>query len=123
MPIIEDLTISKDIRLIVWEISETINDLKTEDLLSKDSLKLLNQRKSEIHKKQFLAIRNILMLCLDKVCGDKHTISNHFSKPFVGFQHFSLLLHATGYRGLTHIFRGTTSEILFGRFLGHNSSP
>ena len=60
MPIIEDLTISKDIRLIVWEISETINDLKTEDLLSEDSLKLLNQRKSEIHKKQFLAIRNIL---------------------------------------------------------------
>ena len=39
MPIIEDLTISEDIRLIVWEISETINDLKTEDLLSKDSLK------------------------------------------------------------------------------------
>ena len=50
MPIIEDLTISEEIRLIVWEISETINDLKTEDLLSKDSLKLLNQRKSEIEK-------------------------------------------------------------------------
>ena len=45
MPIIEDLTISKDIRLIVWEISETINDLKTEVMLSEDSLKLLNQRK------------------------------------------------------------------------------
>ena len=50
MPIIEDLTISKDIRLIVWEISETINDLKTEFMLSEDSLKLLHQRKSDSQK-------------------------------------------------------------------------
>ena len=79
MPIIEDLTISKDIRLIVWEISETINDLKTEDLLSKDSLKLLNQRKSEIHKKQFLAIRNILKeLSID----DQDLLYDQSGKPF-----------------------------------------
>ena len=44
MPIIEDLTLSADNRLIIWEISETINDLKTELLLSEDSLKLLDQR-------------------------------------------------------------------------------
>ena len=80
MPIIEDLTISKDIRLIVWEISETINDLKTEDFLSKDSLKLLNQRKSEIHKKQFLAIRNILKeLSID----DQDLLYDESGKPFI----------------------------------------
>ena len=80
MPIIEDLTISEDIRLIVWEISETINDLKTEDLLSKDSLKLLNQRKSEIHKKQFLAIRNILKeLSID----DQDVVYDESGKPFI----------------------------------------
>ena len=80
MPIIEDLTISKDIRLIVWEISETINDLKTEDLLSEDSLKLLNQRKSEIHKKQFLAIRNILKeLSID----DQDLLYDESGKPFI----------------------------------------
>lgn len=80
MPIIEDLTISEDIRLIVWEISETINDLKTEDLLSKDSLKLLNQRKSEIHKKQFLAIRNILKeLSID----DQDLLYDESGKPFI----------------------------------------
>ena len=80
MPIIEDLTISEDIRLIVWEISETINDLKTEDLLSEDSLKLLNQRKSEIHKKQFFAIRNILKeLSID----DQDLVYDESGKPFI----------------------------------------
>ena len=80
MPIIEDLTISEDIRLIVWEILETINDLKTEDLLSEDSLKSLNQRKSEIHKKQFLAIRNILKeLSID----DQDLLYDESGKPFI----------------------------------------
>ena len=79
MPIIEDLTFSENIRLIVWEISETINDLKTEDLLSEHSLKLLNQRKSEIHKKQFLAIRNILKeLSID----DQDLVYDESGKPF-----------------------------------------
>ena len=80
MPIIEDLTFSENIRLIVWEISETINDLKTELLLSEDSLKLLNQKKSQIHKKQFLAIRNILKeLSID----DQDLLYDESGKPFI----------------------------------------
>ena len=79
MPIIEDLTFSENIRLIVWEISETINDLKTEVILSQDSLKLLHQRKSEIHKKQFLATRNILKeLSID----DQDLLYDESGKPF-----------------------------------------
>ena len=80
MPIIEDLTLSADNRLIIWEISETINDLKTELLLSEDSLKLLDQRKSVIHKKQFLAIRNILKeLSID----DQDLVYEESGKPFI----------------------------------------
>ena len=80
MLIIEDLTLSGDNRLIIWEISETINDLKTELLLSEYSLKLLNQRKSEIHKKQFLAIRNILKeLSID----DEDLVYEESGKPFI----------------------------------------
>ena len=80
MPIIEDLTLSADNRLIIWEISETINDLKTELLLSEYSLKLLDQRKSVIHKKQFLAIRNILKeLSID----DQDLVYEESGKPFI----------------------------------------
>lgn len=79
MPIIEDLTLS-DNRLIIWEISETINDLKTELLLSEDSLKILAQRKSEMHKKQFLAIRNILK---ELSIHDQDLLYEESGKPFI----------------------------------------
>lgn len=88
MPIIEDLKLSENSRLIIWEISETINELKTKVLLSENSLKLLNQRKSEIQKKQFLAIRNILSeLSID----DRDMKYEESGRPYVmGGQNISL---------------------------------
>ena len=62
MPIIDDLTLSPKTRVIIWEIDESIQELESEVILSEDSLKLLNQKKLDVHKKQFLAIRNIFKL-------------------------------------------------------------
>lgn len=59
MPIIEDLNLLPKTRLIIWEITESINDLKSKVSLNEISKKLLSQRKSEIHKKQLLAVRNV----------------------------------------------------------------
>ena len=67
MPIIDDVSLLPKTRVVIWEINESVNDLKSNVVLSNDSLKLLNQKKSEIHKKQFLAIRNIFnFLCIDE---------------------------------------------------------
>ena len=67
MPIIDDVSLLPRTRVVIWEINESVNDLKSKVVLSNDSLKLLNQKKSEIHKKQFLAIRNIFnFLCIDE---------------------------------------------------------
>ena len=66
MPVIDDLNLSPKTKVVIWEINESLQDLKSKVVLSEDSLKLLNQKKSEIHKKQFLAIRNIFkFLCID----------------------------------------------------------
>ena len=62
MPVIDDLNLSPITRVVIWEINESLQDLKSKVILSEDSLKLLNQKKSEIQKKQFLAIRNIFKL-------------------------------------------------------------
>jgi len=62
MPIIDDLNLSPKTRVVIWEISESIQDLESKVILSEYSIKLLNQKKSEIQKKQFLAIRNIFKL-------------------------------------------------------------
>ena len=66
MPVINDLNLSPKTRVVIWEINESVQELKSKAILSKDSSKLLTQKKSEIHKKQFLAIRNIFkFLCID----------------------------------------------------------
>ena len=62
MPIIDDLNLSPKTRVVIWEINESIQDLESKVILSEYSIKLLNQKKSEIQKKQFLAIRNIFKL-------------------------------------------------------------
>ena len=66
MPVINDLNLSPKTRVVIWEINESVQELKSNAIISKDSSKLLTQKKSEIHKKQFLAIRNIFkLLCID----------------------------------------------------------
>ena len=62
MPIIDDLNLPPKTRVVIWEINESLQNLESKIVLSENSLKLLNQKKSEIQKKQFLAIRNIFKL-------------------------------------------------------------
>ena len=62
MPVIEDIQLSSKTRIIVWEIKETIDFLKSKLDLTDFSKKSLRKKKSEIHQKQFLAVRNILKL-------------------------------------------------------------
>ena len=48
MPIIDDVSLLPKTRVVIWEINESVKDLKSKIVLSNDSLKLLNQKKSEI---------------------------------------------------------------------------
>lgn len=62
MPVIEDIQLSSKTRIIVWEIKETIDFLKSKLDLTDFSKKILLKKKSAIHQKQFLTVRNILKL-------------------------------------------------------------
>ena len=62
MPVIEDIQLSSAARIIVWEIKETIDFLKSKLDLTDFSKKILLKKKSAIHQKQFLTVRNILKL-------------------------------------------------------------
>ena len=62
MPIIDDLNLPPKTRVVIWEINESLQNLESKIVLSENSLKLLNQKKSEIQKKQFLAVRNIFKI-------------------------------------------------------------
>ena len=60
MPVIEDYNLSNKTRYVLWEITENYEKLSSGIELDLNSEKLLYQKKSEIHKKQFLAVKNIL---------------------------------------------------------------
>ena len=62
MPVIEDIQLSSTTRIMVWEIKETIDFLKSKLDLTDFSKKILLKKKSAIHQKQFLTVRNILKL-------------------------------------------------------------
>ena len=51
MPIIDDLNLPPKTRVVIWEINESLQNLESKIVLSENSLKLLNQKKSEIQKK------------------------------------------------------------------------
>ena len=97
MPIIEDLNLSSNTRLIVWEISENLVDLRSEVLLDKDSAKLLADRKSEIHKKQFLAIRNILK---EISVHNQNLKYDEFGRPFLTDDKNISITHSGNYAAL-----------------------
>ena len=53
MPVIEDIQLSSTTRIIVWEIKETVDFLKSKLDLTDFSRKIMHKKKSEIHQKQF----------------------------------------------------------------------
>ena len=61
MPVIEDFNVSSKTRYVLWEITETIETLFSGIELDLNSKQLLSQKKLEIHKNQFLAVRNIYL--------------------------------------------------------------
>ena len=94
MPVIDDLNLSPKTRVVLWEINEPLKDLKSKVFLSEDSLKLLNQKKSMIHKKQFLAIRNIFnFLCID----DKDLKYDKSGKPIFSQNKKLSISHSENY--------------------------
>ena len=97
MPIIEDLNLLSKTRLIIWEITEDLEDLRSGVILDKDSVKLLADRKSEIHKKQFLAIRNILK---EISVHNQNLKYDEFGRPFLTDDKNISITHSGNYAAL-----------------------
>lgn len=87
MPVIEDIQLSSTTRIIVWEIKETIDFLKSGLNFSDFSKKTLLKKKSAIHQKQFLAVRNILKLLSIRDIDLSYCVNG---KPIIKYGHISI---------------------------------
>ena len=94
MPVIDDLNLFPKTRVVIWEINESLQDLKSKVVLSEYSLKLLYQKKSEIQKKQFLAIRNIFKLLSIE---DKEVKYDKAGKPIFSQNKILSISHSGNY--------------------------
>ena len=60
MPVIEDFNITSNTRYVLWEITENYETLFSGIELDLNYKQLLSQKKSEVHKVQFLAVRHLI---------------------------------------------------------------
>ena len=97
MPIIEDFAPFPNTRILIWQITETVDILLSKIQLDNSSKQILDLKKKEIHKKQFLAIRNILEL----MSSEKYLVSySELGKPYLNSKKNISVTHAGSYAAL-----------------------
>ena len=97
MPIVEDFVPFPNTRILIWQITETIDILLSKIQLDNSSQQILNLKKKDIHKKQFLAIRNILEL----MSSEKYLVSySEKGKPYLNSKKNISITHAGSYAAL-----------------------
>lgn len=97
MPIIEDFAPFPNTRILIWQITETIDILLSKIQLDNSSQQILDLKKKEIHKKQFLAIRNILEL----MSSEKYLVSySELGKPYLNSKKNISVTHSGSYAAL-----------------------
>lgn len=97
MPIIEDFAPFPNTRILIWQITETIDILLSKIQLDNSSQQIFDLKKKEIHKKQFLAIRNILEL----MSSEKYLVSySEIGKPYLNSKKNISVTHSGSYAAL-----------------------
>lgn len=93
MPLYKTIEINNTTKVLIWKIEETFNELLNGVTLTKNNENRVNAMKSELHRKGFLAIRQLF-----KIAGysDKEVIYDEFGKPH---------LANGGYISITHSFQ------------------
>ena len=93
MPLYKTIHVNELIRILIWDIQETIEDLSFQTALTESSKNRLNSMKSESHQRGFLSIRHLLK---EVGYSDVDLYYDEFGKPF---------LNDGNHISITHSFR------------------
>ncbi len=91
MPLLKNITIDNDSNVLVWNITESLEELAMGIELTRFSKDRLNGMKSEIHQKGFLSIRQLL-----KLAGytDESLLYDGYGKPHLKDGKFISITHS-----------------------------
>lgn len=80
MPLYKSIAVDNETHILIWEITESEEELMSELRLVKQSVKRLQKMKSQMHRRAFLSVRKLIMIADYK---DDDLTYNDNGKPFL----------------------------------------
>lgn len=97
MPIHKTLTVNDTSKVLIWKIEESFEDLSKDIELTKSSSERVNNMKSDLHRRGFLSVRQLL-----KKVGytDADLVYDEYGKPHLKDGNFISITHSFTFSGI-----------------------
>ena len=99
MPLYKTITVSKNTKVFIWKIEESLETLKADIPLTNKNQARLNSMKSELHQKGFLSIRHLLK---EVDLTDSDLIYDEFGKPHLDNNYYISITHSFNFTGIIY---------------------
>jgi len=91
MPLYKTINFSSTTRILVWKITESFEELRSQVTLKEKTQLRLNGMKSELHQRGFLSVR---MLLQEAGFNDLDLHYDEFGKPYLNCHHHISITHS-----------------------------
>jgi phosphopantetheinyl transferase len=91
MPLFQTIECNQNTRILIWEITESFEELRSRVVLKEKTQLRLNGMKSEMHQRAFLSVR---MLIQEMGFTDKDLHYDEFGKPYFDCDNYISITHS-----------------------------
>lgn len=91
MPLFQTIQCNEKTRILIWEITESFDELRSKVFLKEKTQKRLDGMKSEMHQRAFLSVR---MLIQEMGFTDKDLHYDEFGKPYFDCHNYISITHS-----------------------------
>ena len=97
MPLYKTINFSPTTRILVWKITESLDELRGQVLLKEKTQLRLNGMKSDLHQRGFLSVR---MLLQEAGYNDFDLHYDEFGKPYLSCHHHISITHSHNFSAI-----------------------
>ncbi|CAD0006295.1 4'-phosphopantetheinyl transferase family protein [Flavobacterium chungangense] len=91
MPLFQTIQCNENTRILIWEITESFDELRSKVVLKEKTQKRLDGMKSQLHQRAFLSVR---MLIQEMGFTDKDLHYDEFGKPYFDCHNYISITHS-----------------------------
>ncbi|WP_348822544.1 4'-phosphopantetheinyl transferase family protein [Flavobacterium aestuarii] len=97
MPLYKTISVSPATQILIWKVTESFDELRSQVTLKPKTQKRLNGMKSEMHQRAFLSVR---MLLLQIGMNDFDLHYDEFGKPYLDGQRYISITHSHNFASI-----------------------